>query len=86
MHKAPIGTLADAPRFPDRPSLMLATLQALRELGGVATVNEINDAVMRILRLPGDLRRVKHRSGGRAEFGYRCAWARTHLKQRGLVN
>jgi restriction system protein len=59
-------------------------LQALRELGGSASIPEQEDAVAKILRLSDrDLAEI-HR-GNRTKFSYRLAWARNYLKNFGLL-
>src|SRR5438128_875440 len=59
-------------------------LQALRELGGSASVAEQEDKVTELLNLSdGEVSEV-HR-GNRTKLSYRLAWARTYLKQFGLL-
>ncbi|MBN8711710.1 MAG: restriction endonuclease [Verrucomicrobia bacterium 61-8] len=59
-------------------------LQALRELGGSASIPEQEEAVARLLSLSEDDVNEIHR-GNRTKFGYNLAWARTYLKRYGLL-
>jgi restriction system protein len=55
-------------------------LQALRELGGSASITELEETVARILRLSEEEVSTVHR-GNRTKFSYNLAWARTYLKR-----
>jgi restriction system protein len=59
-------------------------LQALRELGGSASIPEQEEAVARLLSLSEDDVNEIHR-GNRTKFGYKLGWARTYLKRYGLL-
>jgi restriction system protein len=59
-------------------------LQALHALGGSATIAEMEDRVARDLRLSDEDLSIMHR-GNRTKFGYRLAWARTYLKNYGVI-
>jgi restriction system protein len=59
-------------------------LQALRELGGSASVAEQEDKVTELLKLSDAEVSQVHR-GNRTKLSYRLAWARTYLKQFGLL-
>ena len=59
-------------------------LQALRELGGSASIPEQEEAVARLLSLSEDEVNEIHR-GNRTKFGYKLGWARTYLKRYGLL-
>ena len=59
-------------------------LQALRELGGSASVAEQEDKVTELLKLSDAELSEVHR-GNRTKLSYRLAWARTYLKQFGLL-
>lgn len=58
--------------------------QALKSLGGSATIEELNAKVATDMKLslavPHD-----REHGGRSEFAYRVAWARSYLKVAGLI-
>lgn len=55
------------------------TIQALKNLGGSASISEIEDEVSKILNL-SDEEINDIRKGSRIKLSYRLAWARTYLK------
>lgn len=66
--------------------LMNPTLDALRRLGGSASVTELLEQVIEDLRLPQELVEHPHVGrGNRTEVEYRLAWSRTYLKKYGLI-
>ena len=62
-------------------------LQALRELGGSGTIDEIGERVITILKVPDDAASVLHDpdKSNQTELEYRLAWARTWLKNFGIL-
>jgi restriction system protein len=60
-------------------------LKALHELGGSASIPEMEDKVAEILNLTEQEVNEIHR-GNRTKLSYRLAWARTYLKNYGLIN
>jgi len=70
---------------PTFDELMLPTLQALKRLGGSASIDELVPEMVRLLELPQDVADVPHGSTGRTELEYRSAWARTYLRKAGLI-
>ncbi len=65
--------------------LMNPTLRALRALGGSASINEIADKVAQDMELPPSVIEQHHGDTRRTKLEYRLAWARTYLKQVGLL-
>lgn len=62
------------------------TFIALKELGGSGKNTEINDKVAQLMNLPDDVLDVPHlNSSSMSEVNYRCAWARTLLKNHGAI-
>jgi len=61
-------------------------LRALEELGGSASIHELDDRVATDLELSEAVLDVAHGAEPRTEFSYRCAWAHTRLRQVGAVN
>ena len=59
-------------------------LTVIHELGGSATVEEIEEGVAKLLKLKESEISDIHR-GARTKLQYRLAWARTHLKKYGLI-
>ncbi len=78
----------DAESLPDLPGMMLVTVEALKDLGGSATIQELDEKVIELegvteaeqaFTMPGD--------GNRPRVNYYLAWARTYLKRgNALVN
>lgn len=71
--------------LPKYHELMRPTLVALDKIGGSASLNEINDAVIDLLRLPADAVEIQYDSGAGAVVPDRLSWARSHLKAAGLL-
>ena len=66
---------------PTFDELMNPTLQALKRLGGSASIDELVPEIVRLLELPQELADVPHGATGRTELEYRSAWARTYLRK-----
>lgn len=60
-------------------------VQALRALGGSATIEELNAEVIRALGFNEEQQAVLHRDGPSTEIEYRIAWGRTYVKGMGLA-
>lgn len=69
---------------PKHDELFNPLIEALRELGGSASIQEQEDEVAKILGLPEKQLSEIHR-GNRTKFSYRLAWARNYLKRYGLL-
>lgn len=67
--------------------LMNPLLQAIRDLGGSGSIQEIYEKVAENLSLPEEVLSVIHspETGNQTEIGYRLAWARTYLKKYGIL-
>lgn len=62
-------------------------VESLRELGGSATVNELEQRVASKLDLSEeDLSVMQGPKGYRSKFGYNLAWTRTYLKAYGILD
>lgn len=72
----------DLPRVPD---LFVPVLRALDALGGSASNDEINDGVADLLSLSPEVRAYVHNDGPLPKVYYRCAWARSWLKNANFV-
>ncbi|BHH81918.1 restriction endonuclease [Desulforhopalus sp. 52FAK] len=59
-------------------------LQALHQLGGSGTNNEVEEKVIEILKLSDEQVEDIHR-GNTSKLSYRSAWARNYLKRLGLI-
>lgn len=72
---------------PSRQDLLLPTLQALRNLGGEGSNDEILREVSNIMALTDSQLAVEHH-GSNGDFGkvaYNLLWSRTYLKNAGLL-
>ncbi len=67
--------------------LMNPVLQAIKELGGSGTNEEINSKVFEIAQVPADQLEIFHNpaKGGMTEIEYRLMWTRTYLKKFGII-
>jgi len=70
---------------PTFDELMNPTLQALKRLGGSASIDELVPEIVRLMELPQEVAEVPHGTTGRTELEYRSAWARTYLRKAGLI-
>jgi restriction system protein len=71
--------------IPKYDALFNPTLQALKKLGGSASITELNDEVIKALNLPDeDVNKPHGTDDSQTELEYRLAWARTYLKNFGL--
>lgn len=65
---------------------MIPVLDALIELGGSGTIEEINEKVYAIKNFSEEVLQIPHKEdSSRSEVDYRLAWARTYLKKFGLL-
>ena len=72
-------------KLPTQNDLLWPTLKILKKRGGSATIQELSEGVAQELALADELLSVQHGEGPGSEVDYRAAWARTDLKQIGLV-
>lgn len=73
-------------QLPQVTDLLKPTVQALIELGGSGNIEEINEGVYQLMKLPETVLAIPHGKDGRSEVDYRLAWARTVLKRFGLLD
>jgi restriction system protein len=74
-------------KAPTFDQLMNPTIQALHELGGSGTVEEIYAKVTQLVRFSDEQLEQLHNPerGGQTEVEYRLAWSRTYLKKFGIL-
>ena len=74
-------------KVPTFDSMMNPVIQALKELGGSGTIEEIDAKVAEIANLTDEQLEVLHdpEKGGQTEVEYRLAWTRTYLKKYGVL-
>lgn len=70
------------PQFTD---LFTPVVQALVDLGGSGNIEEINERVYELTKLPEEVLNIPHGKDGRTEIEYKLAWARSVLKKYGLL-
>lgn len=70
---------------PTFDAMLIPTLEALKNLGGSGTVQEIYEQVVQILNLPDPVLEILHGKTSTSEVEYRLAWSRTYLKKYGLL-
>lgn len=72
--------------MPTFDELMNPLIEALKALGGSGTINEINEKVFELQKIPQTILDVPHGTGSsRSEIEYRIAWTRTYLKTFGVL-
>ena len=67
--------------------LMNPLIQALKELGGSGTIEEINNKVAEVAHLSDEQLEILHNpeKGSQTKVEYRLGWARTYLKKYGIL-
>ena len=73
-------------KVPTFDRLINPTLRALHKLGGSASISELIDEITTDLALPEEITDVPHGKGSQTEVEYRAAWARTYMKNYGLID
>lgn len=78
----------DAASLPNLPGMMLATIEALKDLGGSATIQELDE---RVIELEGVTEAEQafqmKKDENRPRVNYYLAWSRTYLKRgKAIVN
>jgi len=71
--------------FPDLPQMMLATLEALRAIGGSATLHELDQKVVELEGVTEDEQAVTMANDNRPRLNYYLAWSRTFLRRGGAI-
>ena len=61
------------------------SLQALKNLGGSGSIDEITSEILRMLNLSDEVLNVLHGNTSQSELAYRSGWSRTYLKKYGLI-
>ncbi|MER8708774.1 restriction endonuclease [Mesorhizobium sp. M0323] len=71
---------------PPFAEFFVPVLRALDALGGSASIEEIDDKTAVLMNVSDAARAVLVGDGPRSKFDYRCAWARSWLKNAGFTN
>lgn len=79
--------MAHETRMPNHLDLLNPLLQAIHDLGGSGTTQEINEKAVDLLDFPDEVLNVPHNAekSSRTEVEYRLAWARNYLKHYGIL-
>jgi len=72
--------------FPDLPQLMLATIDALKSIGGSASIQELDEAVIEREGVSEEEQAIMMPNGRYQKVNYYLAWARTYLKRGGTID
>ncbi len=81
-------SMAKHDQMPKYHELMNPLLQALHDLGGSGSIEEISKQVSKSLGLPDEVLSIPHNPerSSQTEIEYNLAWARTYLKKYGLLD
>ena len=60
-------------------------VEAMKARGGSATIEEMEEDVAALMKLPEDLLAIPHKNSSRSQFAYELAWVRTYLKKAGMA-
>jgi restriction system protein len=77
-----MATKSDLPSF---ETYFVPTIQALKNRGGSGTIEELDEGVAELTRLPEEVLAVPHGDGPQTQFQYELAWVRTYLKKVGAI-
>lgn len=77
--------MAKLTKLPKYPEYVFPTLAVVKNRGGSATIEEIEDGVADYMKLSDELLAIPHGETGRTEFQYKLAWVRTYLKKYGAL-
>lgn len=77
----------DAETLPYLPGMMLVTVEALKDLGGSATIQELDEKVIELEDVTeAEQAFTMPRDENRTRVNYYLAWARTYLKRGGALD
>lgn len=72
----------DSETLPNLPGMMLATIEALKDLGGSATIHELDERVIELEGVTESEQAYQMKNDdNRPRVNYYLAWARTYLKR-----
>lgn len=79
-----MATIDDIPKL---DALLGPTIEALKQLGGSASNDEIHDKIVELMRLPEEVVEIPHDdSGSVTRLRYRMNWTRSYLKHVGALD
>ena len=77
--------IIDQTSLPDLPQLMLATIEALKALGGSASIHELDEAIIEREGVTEEEQALTMPNDSRPRVRYYLAWARTFLRRGGAL-
>ena len=78
--------VVDKDSLPDLAGMMLATVEALKTIGGSASIDELDEKVIEIEGVTDEEQSLlMTNKGGRPRVNYYLSWARTYLKRGGAL-
>jgi restriction system protein len=72
-------------RVPTFHSMFIPTIQALENLGGSGTIEEIYEQVIQLLNLSNEVLELFQGNTSQTKVKYRLAWSRTYLRKYGIL-
>jgi restriction system protein len=72
-------------RVPTFDSMFIPTIQALENLGGSGTIEEIYEQVIQLLNLSNEVLELFQGNTSQTKVKYRLAWSRTYLRKYGIL-
>ena len=67
--------------FPDLPEMMLATIRALKAIGGSASLRELDEQVVEMEDISEGEQGIMMPDGKYRKLNYYLSWSRTYLKR-----
>jgi restriction system protein len=80
-----VNDMVDKSDLPSFEKYFPPTVQSMKQRGGSATIEELEEDVAKIMKLPEQILAIPHKTGTRSQFQYELAWVRTYLKKAGLA-
>lgn len=77
--------VVDPKKFPDLAGMMLATINALKAIGGSASIQELDEQIIEMEGISEEEQSFMMSNGRYRRLNYYLAWARTYLKRGGVL-
>lgn len=72
--------------WPTKNQLMNAIIEVLSRTSDLTPTSKINNDVATLLHLPDELLQEEDPNCSGSAYSYKMRWARTELKQKGIIN
>ncbi|WP_247886222.1 winged helix-turn-helix domain-containing protein [Brucella intermedia] len=73
--------IIEADGLPDLPGMMLVVIEALKALGGSASIQELDERVVELEGISEEEQSLMMPNGQYRRLNYYLSWARTYLKR-----